>query len=168
MNIALVIKYWKYIVMIALAIALSFSMINGASKSHQIDLLNSEKVLAETERDLAKTQATVDTLQTEKNWSDKLLESEQNANKNLQVALDAASDSALAVDRLSKQINDSDKRMSTASNQALIEYGKTCNSVLNTMAERGQEIARSADAHAIDAERLEQAWPEKSKPDKKS
>ncbi len=52
-------------------------------------------------------------LETEKVWAHQLLESEQNANKNLQVALAAASDSALAVDRLSKQISNTDKRLST-------------------------------------------------------
>lgn len=96
------------------------------------------------------------------------MESEQNANKNLQVALAAASDSALAVDRLSKQISYSDKRLSSGSNQALIEYAKTCNSVLETMADRGGAIAKSADEHAIDAERLDQAWPQQVKPDKQS
>ena len=101
-------------------------------------------------------------------WSQDLLESERNANKNLQVALAAASDSALAVDRLSKQISDTDKRLSSGSSQALIEYAKTCNSVLETMADRGGAIAKSADEHAIDAERLDQAWPQQVKPDKQS
>lgn len=168
MNIALAIKHWKFIVMAALAITLAFSVTSCTSKSHQIDLLKTEKVLVETERDLAKSQATVSKLETEQGWSDQLLESERNANKNLQAALAAASDSALAVDRLSKQISDTDKRLSTGSNQALIEYAKTCNSVLETMADRGGAIAKSADEHAIDAERLDQAWPQQVKPDKQS
>ena len=168
MNIALAIKNWKFIVMVALAISLVFSIISCTSKSHQIDLLESQKTLAETQRDLARSESATASLETEKVWAHQLLESEQNANKNLQVALAAASDSALAVDRLSKQIGDTDKRLSTGSNQALIEYAKTCNSVLETMADRGGEIAKSADAHAIDAERLDQAWPQQVKPDKQS
>ena len=168
MNIALAIKNWKFIVMAALAIALAFSVISCASKSHQIDLLESQKTLAETQRDLARSESTAASLETEKVWAHQLLESEQNANKNLQVALAAASDSALAVDRLSKQISDTDKRLSTGSNQALIEYAKTCNSVLETMADRGGAIAKSADEHAIDAERLDQAWSQQVKPDKQS
>lgn len=168
MNIALAIKNWKFIVMAALAIALAFSVIICASKSHQIDLLESQKTLAETQRDLARSESATASLETEKVWAHQLLESEQNANKNLQVALAAASDSALAVDRLSKQISDTDKRLSTGSNQALIEYAKTCNSVLETMAVRGGTISKSADEHAIDAERLDQAWPQQVKPDKQS
>ena len=166
MNIALAIKHWKFIVMAALAIALAFSVTSCASKSHQIDLLKTQTTLAETQRDLVRTQAAAASLETEKIWADQLLESERNANKNLQVAVAAASDSALAVDRLSKQVSDTDKRMSTASSEALVEYGKTCNSVLNTMAERGRTISKAADAHAIDAERLDQAWPQQVKPDK--
>ncbi len=168
MNIALAIKNWKFIVMVALAISLAFSIISCTGKSHQIDLLTSQKALAETQRDLARSESAAASLETEKVWAHQLLESEQNANKNLQVALAAASDSALAVDRLSKQISDTDKRLSTGSNQALIEYAKTCNSVLETMADRGGAIAKSADEHAIDAERLDQAWPQQVKPDKQS
>lgn len=168
MNIALAIKHWKFIVMAALAIALAFSVISCTSKSHQIDLLESQKTLAETQRDLVASQHANEVHEVEQVWSQELLESERNANKNLQVALAAASDSALAVDRLSKQISDTDKRLSSGSNQALIEYAKTCNSVLETMADRGGAIAKSADEHAIDAERLDQAWPQQVKPDKQS
>lgn len=168
MNIALAIKHWKFIVMAALAIALAFSVTSCTSKSHQIDLLESQKTLAETQRDLVASQHANEVHEVEQVWSQDLLESERNANKNLQVALAAASDSALAVDRLSKQISDTDKRLSTGSNQAIIEYAKTCNSVLETMADRGGAIAKSADEHAIDAERLDQAWPEQVKPDKQS
>ncbi|MCV9960203.1 hypothetical protein [Acinetobacter baumannii] len=100
--------------------------------------------------------------------SQDLLESERNANKNLQVALAAASDRALAVDRLSKQISDTNKRLSSGTHEAIVEYGKTCNFVLKTMADRGGAIAAAADGHAIDAERLDQAWPQQVKPDKQS
>lgn len=168
MNIALAIKNWKFIVIAALAIALAFSVISCTSKSHQIDLLESQKTLAETQRDLLASQRANEVHEVEQAWSQELLESERNANKNLQVALAAASDSALAVDRLSKQISYSDKRLSSGTHEAIVEYGKTCNFVLKTMADRGGAIAKSADEHAIDAERLDQAWPQQVKPDKQS
>ena len=168
MYLAIALKNWKFIVMAALAIALAFSVTSCTSKSHQIDLLESQKTLAETQRDLVASQHANEVHEVEQAWSQDLLESERNANKNLQVALAAASDSALAVDRLSKQISVTDKRLSTGSSQALIEYAKTCNSVLETMADRGGTIAKSADEHAIDAERLDQAWPQQVKPDKQS
>ena len=168
MNIALAIKNWKFIVMAALAIALAFSVIICASKLHQIDLLESQKTLAETQRDLLASQRANEVHEVEQAWSQELLESERNANKNLQVALAAASDSALAVDRLSKQISDTNKRLSSGTHEAIVEYGKTCNFVLKTMADRGGAIAAAADGHAIDAERLDQAWPQQVKPDKQS
>ena len=168
MNIALAIKNWKFIVMAALAIALAFSVISCASKSHQIDLLESQKTLAETQRDLLASQRANEVHEVEQAWSQELLESERNANKSLQVALAAASDSALAVDRLSKQISDTNKRLSSGTHEAIVEYGKTCNFVLKTMADRGGAIAAAADGHAIDAERLDQAWPQQVKPDKQS
>ncbi|HAV6109606.1 TPA: hypothetical protein JI293_07285 [Acinetobacter baumannii] len=168
MNIALAIKNWKFIVMAALAIALAFSVTSCTSKSHQIDLLESQKTLAETQRDLLASQRANEVHEVEQAWSQELLESERNANKNLQVALAAASDSALAVDRLSKQISDTNKRLSSGTHEAIVEYGKTCNFVLKTMADRGGKIAAAADGHAIDAERLDQAWPQQLKPDKQS
>lgn len=168
MNIALAIKNWKFIVMAALAIALAFSVTSCTSKSHQIDLLESQKTLAETQRDLLASQRANEVHEVEQAWSQELLESERNANKNLQVALAAASDSALAVDRLSKQISDTNKRLSSGTHEAIVEYGKTCNFVLKTMADRGGAIAAAADGHAIDAERLDQAWPQQLKPDKQS
>ena len=168
MNIALAIKNWKFIVMAALAIALAFSVTSCTSKSHQIDLLESQKTLAETQRDLLASQRANEVHEVEQAWSQELLESERNANKNLQVALAAASDSALAVDRLSKQISDTNKRLSSGTHEAIVEYGKTCNFVLKTMADRGAAIAAAADGHAIDAERLDQAWPQQVKPDKQS
>lgn len=168
MNIALAIKNWKFIVMAALAIALAFSITSCTSKSHQIDLLESQKTLAETQRDLLASQRANEVHEVEQAWSQELLESERNANKNLQVALAAASDSALAVDRLSKQISDTNKRLSSGTHEAIVEYGKTCNFVLKTMADRGGAIAAAADGHAIDAERLDQAWPQQVKPDKQS
>ena len=168
MNIALAIKNWKFIVMATLAIALAFSVTSCTSKSHQIDLLESQKTLAETQRDLLASQRANEVHEVEQAWSQELLESERNANKNLQVALAAASDSALAVDRLSKQISDTNKRLSSGTHEAIVEYGKTCNFVLKTMADRGGAIAAAADGHAIDAERLDQAWPQQVKPDKQS
>lgn len=168
MNIALAIKNWKFIVMAALAIALAFSVTSCTSKSHQIDLLEAQKTLAETQRDLLASQRANEVHEVEQAWSQELLESERNANKNLQVALAAASDSALAVDRLSKQISDTNKRLSSGTHEAIVEYGKTCNFVLKTMADRGGAIAAAADGHAIDAERLDQAWPQQVKPDKQS
>ncbi|MBF4456766.1 hypothetical protein IRT38_15625 [Acinetobacter sp. SK-43] len=168
MNIALAIKNWKFIVMAALAIALAFSVTSCTSKSHQIDLLESQKTLAETQRDLLASQRANEVHEVEQAWSQELLESERNANKNLQVALAAASDSALAVDRLSKQISDTNKRLSSGTHEAIVEYGKTCNFVLKTMADRGGAISAAADGHAIDAERLDQAWPQQVKPDKQN
>lgn len=168
MYLAIALKNWKFIVMAALAIALAFSVTSCTSKSHQIDLLESQKTLAETQRDLARVESAAASIETEKLWAQQLLESEQNANKKIQAALVAASDSALSIDRLSKQINESNKRMPTASSEALIEYGKTCNSILNTMAERGGTIAAAADGHAIDAEKLETAWPKQLSLDKSS
>lgn len=68
MNIALAIKHWKFIVMAALAIALAFSVTSCTSKSHQIDLLESQKTLAETQRDLLASQRANEVHEIEQAW----------------------------------------------------------------------------------------------------
>ena len=161
MNIALAIKNWKFIVMAALAIALAFSVTSCTSKSHQIDLLESQKTFTETQRDLARSESAAASLETEKVWAHQLLESEQNANKNLQVALAAASDSALAVDRLSKQISDTNKRLSTAPHQTIIEYTTTNSELLEACTAEYRSLAEKADGHSVDAMRLYDSWPVK-------
>ena len=61
-------------------------------------------------------------------------------------------------DAQKEQISIANQRLSAASSEAVAEYAKTCNLVLEGLATKGGEIAKAADGHEIDTERLEESW----------
>lgn len=91
-------------------------------------------------------------------WAEQLLKVEQNASKKIQDAVAAAHSIDMANRGLSQQISRANERMSTASSQAVAEYAKTCNILLEGLAVEGGRIAQAADGHEIDTERLEESW----------
>ena len=97
---------------------------------------------------------------TEKAWSDKYIEVEQNAIKKIQDANAAARSADLAASGLSKQLSEANKRLSTAPRQTIIEYTITNSELLETCAAEYRSMAEKADGHAIDVERLSKFWPE--------
>ena len=96
---------------------------------------------------------------TEKAWSDKYIEVEQNAIKKIQDANAAARNADLAASGLSKQLSEANKRLSTAPRQTIIEYTITNSELLEACTAEYRSMAEKADGHAIDVERLSEAWP---------
>lgn len=97
---------------------------------------------------------------TEKAWSDKYIEVEQNAIKKIQDANAAARSADLAASGLSKQLSEANKRLSTAPRETIIEYTITNSELLEACAAEYRSMAEKADGHAIDVERLSGVWPE--------
>ena len=97
---------------------------------------------------------------TEKAWSDKYIEVEQNAIKKIQDANAAARNADLAASGLSKQLSEANKRLSTAPRQTSIEYTITNSELLEACTAEYRSMAEKADGHAIDVERLSGTWPE--------
>ena len=96
---------------------------------------------------------------TEKAWSDKYIEVEQNAIKKIQDANAAARSADLAASRLSKQLSEANKRLSTAPRETIIEYTITNSELLEACTAEYRSMAEKADGHAIDVERLSETWP---------
>ena len=97
---------------------------------------------------------------TEKAWSDKYIEVEQNAIKKIQDANAAARSADLAASRLSKQLSEANKRLSTAPRETIIEYTITNSELLEACTAEYRSMAEKADGHAIDVERLSETWAE--------
>ena len=97
---------------------------------------------------------------TEKAWSDKYIEVEQNAIKKIQDANAAARSAELANNGLSKQLSEANKRLSTAPHQTIVEYTITNSELLEACTAEYRSMAEKADGHAIDVERLSEVWPE--------
>lgn len=106
----------------------------------------------------ANTKAKIDAITREKTWAEQLLKVEQNASKKIQDAAAAARSVDVANRGLSEQISRANQRLSTTSSEAIADYAKTCNLVLEDLAVQGGRIAQAADGHEIDAERLEESW----------
>lgn len=96
---------------------------------------------------------------TEKVWSDKYIEVEQNAIKKIQDANAAARNADLAASGLSKQLSEANKRLSTAPHQTIIEYTITNSELLEACTAEYRSMAEKTDGHAIDVERLIEVWP---------
>ena len=97
---------------------------------------------------------------TEKAWSDKYIEVEQNAIKKIQDANAAARSADLAASGLSKQLSEANKRLSSAPRQTIIEYTITNSELLEACTAEYRTMAEKADGHAIDVERMSEVWPE--------
>ena len=93
-------------------------------------------------------------------WSDKYIEVEQNAIKKIQDANAAARSADLAASGLSKQLSEANKRLSAAPRETIIEYTITNSELLEACTAEYRSMAEKADGHAIDVERLSEAWPE--------
>ncbi|MEG0344133.1 MAG: hypothetical protein RR633_18260, partial [Acinetobacter sp.] len=82
---------------------------------------------------------------TEKAWSDKYIEVEQNAIKKIQDANAAARSADLAASGLSKQLSEANKRLSTAPRQTIIEYTITNSELLEACTAEYRSMAEKAD-----------------------
>lgn len=106
------------------------------------------------------TNAKVQKAITEKAWSDKYIEVEQNAIKKIQDANAAARSADMAAYGLSKQLSEANKRLSAAPRQTIIEYTITNGELLEACTAEYRSMAEKADGHSIDVERLSEVWPE--------
>lgn len=148
------------VLLVLLLIALGF----GAWKSYALD-----RSIEQREADIAKAIKpyvdAIDKAQDEKatimqTWSAKIIEVEQNAIKKIQDANAAARSADLAASGLSKQLSEANKRLSRASKETIIEYTVTNSELLEVCTAEYRSMAEKADGHAIDVERLRDAWPE--------
>ena len=98
---------------------------------------------------------------TEKAWSDKYIEVEQNAIKKIQDANAAARSADLAANGLSKQLSEANKRLSSAPKQTIINYTIANSELLESCTAEYRSLAEKADGHSLDAMRLYDSWPVK-------
>ena len=109
------------------------------------------------------TNAKVQKAITEKAWSDKYIEVEQNAIKKIQDANAAARSADLAASGLSKQLSEANKRLSSAPKQTIINYTIANSELLESCSAEYRSLAEKADGHSLDAMRLYDSWPELNK-----
>ena len=156
-------QFYKAVIVVLLAL-LAVAIAFGSWKHFAL-----ERIKAQREADIAEAikpyEDALDQAQKEKatimqTWSAKIIEVEQNAIKKIQDANAAARSADLAASGLSKQLSEANKRLSTASKETIIEYTVTNSKLLEACTAEYRSMAEKADGHAIDVERLSEAWPE--------
>ena len=119
-----------------------------------------EKVIAPYEA--AIDQAKKDKVIIEKLWSDKVIEVEQNAIKQIQAANIDARNAQFSADGMSKQLSEANKRLSSAPKQTIINYTIANSELLESCTTEYRLLAEKADGHVIDVRRLNESWPEQN------
>lgn len=94
----------------------------------------------------------------EKQWSEQQLKAEQNYNAKIKQIKSDADLAQSNADSLSKQLKIASSRLSSASTKTIIEYTNTNSDILENCIIEYRAVAKKADGHAADAERLDEAW----------
>lgn len=154
-------KFWRECIIVILAFLLLICLF---IQNHQAGELKDQKQQHAnyiTQQQLAAEKAKVQAAQQEKVWAEQIIQAEQNYNakiKQIQSDVSAAQSSA---NSLSKQLNIAKQRLSTASREASNEYCATLGNVFERSIEEYTKMARYADEHRANEERLSEAWPSK-------
>ena len=155
MTLFLLISKWREILIGLLAFLLLICLALLNHKTGQIEKYKQTEIILQAENAKAKALAALK----EKQWSEQQLKAEQNYNAKIkQIESDSRIANASA-DSLSKQLKVANSRLSSASKETIIEYTNTNSDILEKCITEYQEVAKAADGHAADAERLREAWP---------
>lgn len=155
-------KFYKYIILGLLLFIFGYVLYANSLAGK---LANAEHVKDKAVADAIKPyQDAIDQAKVEKStimqaWSAKIIEVEQNAIKQIQAANIDARNAQFSANSMSKQLSEANKRMSSASKQTIINYTTTNSELLESCTAEYRLMAEKADGHAIDAERLSNAWP---------
>lgn len=157
-------KFYQGIIIILLCIILISWVFSGIQTWRVTSLKSSYQLLDtkyKTDVAEAKTlteQAKAKARTQEKRWAEQLLKAEQNHNEKMQKIIRDSNRAKSAVNRLSKQLDTAKKRMSSASNETLIEYANTNADLLKECINQYQYVAEKADEHAASQRKLDEAW----------
>lgn len=136
----------------------------GAVCDEKVNQVQAELKQYKADQTEANAKAKTDAITQEKTWAEQLLKVEQNASQKIQDAAAAASAAQLANYGLSEQIRRANERLSSASKETIVDYTVANGELLEACTTEYRAMAEKADGHAIDAERLSQAWDVVAKP----
>ncbi|MEJ5137268.1 MULTISPECIES: hypothetical protein [Acinetobacter] len=150
-----VLSKWREILIGLLAFLLLICLALLNHKAGQIEKYKHAEIVLQAENAKAKA----DSALKEKQWSEQQLKAEQNYNAKIkQIESDSRTASASA-DSLSKQLKVANSRLSSASKETIIEYTNTNSDILEKCITEYRTVAKAADGHAADSEKLIEAWP---------
>ena len=152
-------KYWRECIIVALAFLLLICLF---IQNHQAAEIKDQKQLHAdyvAAQELAIAKAKADATIQEKIWAEQITKAEQNYNAKIkQINADAIAAQSSA-NSLSKQLASAKQRLSTASRETSNEYCATLGNVFERSIEEYTKMARYADEHRVNEEKLSEAWP---------
>ncbi|MDI3236693.1 hypothetical protein QK338_00935 [Acinetobacter ursingii] len=155
----LVLKYWRECIIAVLAFLLLICLF---IQNHQAAEIKDQKRLHAnyiTQQQLAAEKSKVQAAQQEKVWAEQITKAEQNYNAKIKQIESDASDAQSSANSLSKQLSIAKQRLSAASRETSDEYCATLGNVFERSIEEYTKMARYADEHRANEERLSDAWP---------
>lgn len=152
-------KFWRECIIVFLAFLLLICMFVQNHQAGQIKTLEQQRADYIIQQKLAAEKSKTQAAQQEQKWAEQITQAEQNYNAKIkQINADAIAAQSSA-NSLSKQLNEANKRLSAASRETSDEYCATLGNVFERSIEEYTKMARYADEHRANEERLSDAWP---------
>lgn len=152
-------KFWRECIIAVLAFLLLICLF---IQNHQAAEIKDQKRLHAnyiTQQQLAAEKSKVQAAQQEKVWAEQITKAEQNYNAKIKQIESDASDAQSSANSLSKQLSIAKQRLSAASRETSNEYCATLGNVFERSIEEYTKMARYADEHRVNEEKLSEAWP---------
>ena len=153
-------KFWRECIIVVLAFLLLICLF---IQNHQVaEIKDQKQVHADyvAQQEIAAEKAKVQAAQQEKIWSEKITKAEQNYNVKIKQIQSDATAAQSAADSLSKQLGAAKQRLSAATRETSDEYCATLGNVFERSIEEYTKMARYADEHRANEEKLSEAWLE--------
>lgn len=152
-------KFWRECIIAVLAFLLLICLFIQNHQAAEIKDQKQQHADYITQQQLATERAKVQAAQQEKVWAEQITKAEQNYNVKIK-QINADADSARSsADSLSKQLARAKQRLSAASRETSNEYCATLGNVFERSIEEYTKMARYADEHRVNEEKLSEAWP---------
>jgi len=155
----LVLKYWRECIIAVLAFLLLICLFVQNHQAAEIKDQKQQHADYVTQQEIAAEKSKVQAAQQEKVWAEQITKAEQNYNAKIKQIESDASDAQSSANSLSKQLSIAKQRLSAASRETSDEYCATLGNVFERSIEEYTKMARYADEHRANEERLSDAWP---------
>ena len=150
-------KRWALIIILLMCCLFQSCQVNKLAG--EIKTLKQQHADYITQQQLATEKAKVQAAQQEKVWAEQISKAEQNYNAKIKQIQSDADSARSSADSLSKQLARAKQRLSTASRETSGEYCATLGNVFERSIEEYTKMARYADEHRVNEEKLSEAWP---------
>lgn len=150
-------KRWALIIILLICCLFQSCQVNKLAG--QIKTLKQQHADYITQQEIAAEKSKTQAAQQEQKWAEQITQAEQNYNAKIKQIESDASDAQSSANSLSKQLSIAKQRLSAASRETSDEYCATLGNVFERSIEEYTKMARYADEHRVNEEKLSEAWP---------